>query len=258
MRKLALTLIALTTAAHADNTLLVGDGQIDGSKLQPYELTWRQCSLQDGKWLAGNDLTERLVAIGDGVLRIQQRVQRKDGSMVRSSSYFDRHSFAPLRLEQRIVAADGAELGGAAHSLDDQGYSGHRSRGGETKEVAGAATNAMLHGGAMGLPLATLEYQHEPLVFAASMIGFDATYEVIATWAGKESFEFKGKNVEAWMIDIEWHHVELGDVYPPGPDASGGRYWVVHNPPSGFPYVPRYKTDAYAVEFVAGNCPINR
>ena len=40
-----------------------------------------------------------------------------------------------------------------------------------------------------------------------------------------------------------------------GPDASGGRYWVVPEPPDGFPYVPRYKTDTYAVEFVRNTCP---
>jgi len=56
-------------------------------------------------------------------------------------------------------------------------------------------------------------------------------------------------------VDVEWHHRESGDVYLPGPDASGGRYWIVTEPPAGFPYVPRYKTDTYAVEFVGGFCP---
>lgn len=87
------------------------------------------------------------------------------------------------------------------------------------------------------------------------MVGFDATYDVIAVWAGKETLDFHGQKIEARLIDVEWHHRESGDVYPPGPDASGGRYWVVPNPPSGFPYVPRYQTDTYAVEFTAGICP---
>ena len=107
----------------------------------------------------------------------------------------------------------------------------------------------------MGLPLATLDYQGEPVEFAASMINFDATYKVIATWAGTETFEHNGQDVEATMVDIHWIHNEIGDVYPGGPDESGGRYWLVKNPPEGFPYVPRYKTDTYAVEFVQGACP---
>ena len=53
----------------------------------------------------------------------------------------------------------------------------------------------------------------------------------------------------------KWHHRETGDIYPPGPDATGGRYWVVPDPPPGIPYVLRYKTDAYAVEFEREYCP---
>jgi hypothetical protein len=112
----------------------------------------------------------------------------------------------------------------------------------------------MLNGAALGLPLATLGFQSEPLEFAASMIGFDASYKVTATWAGKEMIEFEGDEVEAWLVDIDWLHEGLGDVYPGGPDASGGRYWVINNPPEGLPYVLRYKTDTYAVEFLTSTC----
>ena len=66
---------------------------------------------------------------------------------------------------------------------------------------------------------------------------------------------FKGQPIDAWLIDIERHLQELGDIYPPGPDASGGRYWVVPNAPDGFPYVPRYQMDTYTVEFIEGICP---
>ncbi len=113
----------------------------------------------------------------------------------------------------------------------------------------------MLHGAALGLPLAMLEYQDEPLHFKASMVSFDGTYEVKATWVGRAVLQFEGNDIEAWLIDVEWHHNESGDIYPAGPDESGGRYWVVSNPPEGFPYVPRYQTDTYAVEFISGVCP---
>ena len=64
-----------------------------------------------------------------------------------------------------------------------------------------------------------------------------------------------GRDVDVWLVDVEWHHLETGDIYAAGPDASGGRYWVVRNPPPGFPYVPRYKTDTYTIEFIADLCP---
>ncbi len=39
-------------------------------------------------------------------------------------------------------------------------------------------------------------------------------------------------------------------VYPPGPDGSGGRYWVLSEKTAELPHVIRYKTDTYAVEFL--------
>ena len=108
----------------------------------------------------------------------------------------------------------------------------------------------------MGLPLATLPVQDKPLTFLTSMIGFDASYEVTTTWAGTEELEdSSGRPVVAHLVDVEWKHRELGDIYPPGPDGSGGRYWIVPDAPEGFPYVPIYKTDSYAVEFVQKFCP---
>lgn len=255
MRIATLIVLVFSGTAGANNSLQVGDGQIVGELLQPYKFTWRQCSLQDGVWVASNDVTERMVIIGDRLVRVQQFSERPDGSRAVSTSYFDRESLAPLRLEQRVVAADGSALGSSEHTLTEQGYRGRMTRGEQSKTVEGAVSSNMLHGGAMGLPLATIDHQQEPLEFAASMINFDATYKVTATWAGKEALIFKGMEIEAWLIDIHWLHEGTGDIYPAGPDRSGGRYWVVNNPPKGFPYVPRYQTDTYAVEFIQGACP---
>lgn len=255
MRLEILLLIFLTGTAAANQSLQIGDGQIDASKLKPYEMTWRQCSARDGSWIVGDDLTEKLVVIGDHLLRVEQISTLPDGSNSVATTYFDRHSFAPLRMEQTVISAGGTALGSVEYALSESGYEGRKTRGDQFKDVQGAANSKMLHGGAMGLSLATLVFQDEPLDFAASMINFDATYKVTATWVGKEKFEYEGSEIEAWLVDIEWLHEGLGDVYPPGPDASGGRYWIVNNPPAGFPYVPRYKTDTYAVEFVDGYCP---
>ncbi len=255
MRTIMLALCVATGVASANNSVQLGDGKIDGTKLQPYELSWRQCRLLDGDWVASNNLTERLIVIGDDVLRVQQFSVLPDGGSAVTTTYLDRHSLAPLRLERRMTAADGSERGSAEHVLTESGYKGRVAQGDKTKQVAGKANSTMLHGNVMGLPLATLDYQDQPLEFAASMISFDATYKVTASWVGRENLDFNGTKVEAWMVDVHWVHQEIGDVYPGGPDESGGRYWLVQNPPDGFPNVPRYKTDTYAVEFVPGVCP---
>jgi type III secretory pathway component EscS len=234
--------------------MTLGDGMIDGAKLKPYRFTWQQCSNQGGVWQAQGEIVEELVTIGELVLRHRQFGNQPGGPVVRSDTYFDRRSFAPLRMEVE-ARFNGSVVASSERQLDADGYTGVSVQGNTPTELQGSINSQMLHGSVMGLPLATMDYQEEPVEFLASMIAFDGTYVVVAEWAGKEMLEFEGRKIETWLIDVEWLHRESGDVYPPGPDASGGRYWVAPDPPANFPYVPRYQTDTYAVEFVAGVCP---
>lgn len=252
---IALFMLAVSLPpAHGAKVLIPGDGQIDGRQLKPYELSWQQCSVQNDKWQSGGKLSEELIVIGDAILRHRQRTTAPDGTENRSDTFFDRTTLSPLRME-RQVTKDGEPLVYIETVLTTDGYSGLARQGGKTKSVSGIISSDMLHGATMGLPLATMAWQKEPVTFLASMIGFDGTYEVTAIWIGKDKLLYEGKEIQTWMIDVDWLHRESGDVYPGGPDASGGRYWVVANPPVGFPHVPRYQTDTYAVEFVNGICP---
>ena len=257
MERKSLIIIAVlgfSSATFAQTKMTLGDGRIDGGTLEPYMHTWQQCAFLDGEWQSQGSLTEELIVIGQFVLKLRQTVIQPDGKVGQSNAYFERSSFAPLRMEQELTQ-DGQRLAYSERNLGPDGYSGIAVQGENSKVLKGVISSKMLHGGAMGLPLATIGYQDEPVEFSASMIGFDATYDVAAEWVGKDSLQFEGQELEAWMIDVEWNHRESGDVYAPGPDGSGGRFWVVSKPPDGFPYVPRYKTDSYAVEFVSGTCP---
>ncbi len=94
-----LALISQTTAAGAAYTMSVGDGMIDGRRIHPYEFSWQQCSLADGRWQNRASLTEAMATHGDSQLRRRQTVVRPDGTVVQSDNYFDRGSFALLRME---------------------------------------------------------------------------------------------------------------------------------------------------------------
>ena len=249
-----LVMVGSTMSARSDTTMTLGDGMIDGARIKPYRLTWQQCSNQDGAWKTQGEIVEELVTIGDRVLRHRQTGVRPGGPTVRSDTYFDRHSFAPLRMEME-ARVDGNLVASSVRDLNAQGYTGVSIRGDTSADQQGSISSKMLHGSIMGLPLAAMHYQEHPVKFLASMVAFDGTYEVVAKWVGKDMLEFEGGEIETWMIDVEWLHRESGDIYPPGPDASGGRYWVTPKPPAGFPNVARYQTDSYAVEFVAGVCP---
>ena len=45
-------MLAATTSDAGTPAATIGDGMVVGSKLKPYEYTWRQCSFADGKWVS--------------------------------------------------------------------------------------------------------------------------------------------------------------------------------------------------------------
>jgi len=252
---LAITLTGMLAAPATAITM--GDGAVDGRRIEPYDLEWRQCSLQDGAWVDLGPLRESAVEIGEVALRVRQETTRPDGGQVIATTYFDRTSLSPLRIEQNVTTATGEPVARAEFALGPDGYEGMARRGGKSQQRSGAITRNMYQGAALGLPLATLDPSKAPFIFDASMMGFNATYRVEATLAGTETLRYRGEAVEVVLIDLRWEHNEIGDVYPPGPDASGGRFWIAQSPPEGFPYVPKYKTDSYAVEFIADTCAVS-
>lgn len=259
-RPALIILMLLPFAVCAETTAIVmGDGQVDGNKIEPYEFTWRQCSLQDNKWIDGGSITEKATVVNDDgnvTLRHEQTTRRPDGIRSVAITWFDRESLAPLKMKTTHYDPDGNTLAESQFRLTENGYQGSKMKGGQSQDVSGDVSSMQYHGVAFGLPFATLDLPDDlPVELPASMISFDATYRVIATLGGKERLAFNGKVVDAWYVDVEWHHLGLGDIYPPGPDASGGRYWIVNDPPEGVPYVPRYKTDTYIVEISPSVCP---
>ena len=256
---LALIICLGASAADTEATKIVmGDGQIDGTAIAPYEARWRQCNKQGDAWVNNGSVIERATEIQRDrrtLLRLEQETHLPNGVRARSVTLFDRATLAPLSVESRARNLDDETLGSASYIYEEDGYTGKRARGDSQQTVMGEASSKMYRGMNFGLALATLDPATQlPAKLSASMVSMNATYDVIVTYAGTDTFEFEGKKIEAWMADIEWHHLGLGDVYPPGPDASGGRYWIVSNPPEGFPYVARYQTDTYVVEFQTGVC----
>ena len=257
---LALIICLGASATEVTATRIVmGDGQIDGNVIAPYEARWRQCNKLVDAWVRYGAVIERATKIeqdGRPMLRLEQETHLPNGVRTRAVTLFDRATLAPLSVEIRARDKDDQALGSASYAFGEDGYTGTRTRGETEQAVLGEASSTMFRGMNLGLALATLDPATQlPAELSASMVSMDATYDVIVTYAGTATFEFEGTQVEAWMADVEWHHLGLGDVYPPGPDASGGRYWIVNDPPAGFPYVPRYQTDAYAVEFEPSVCP---
>lgn len=256
--RIASILLVLSASAYASDNdirqMTMGDGIVRGERIGDYEFTWLQCTKQDDGWFDAGPLTESFVWLSTES-RVTQRTTQSNGVTSQSSTFFDRASLAPLRMEQKVTGADGEVLASSSHMLNEDGYSGRSRRGDEVKNLSGSINSNMWHGNALGLVLATIDPSSYPVEFASSMIAFDGTYRTIATLAGRESLDHQGTAVDVLLVDVEWHHNETGDIYPPGPDASGGRYWLATEAPAGVPYVPQYRTDTYLVSTLLKECP---
>ncbi|MEM8918356.1 MAG: hypothetical protein AAGE37_05795 [Pseudomonadota bacterium] len=252
---LSLALLALASETTITR-IEMGDGQIDGRKIAAYDHSWHQCNLKDGKWVAGPALREQATPIGDRLLRVDQRATLPGRVTSSMHFYFDRATLAPVRLEREFVGADGRKLASGTFDFDAQGYRAEIFRRGETTEKSGTLSSKMYAATTMGLPLSTLTFDETPVEFTALMTNFDASYAIRATKAGQEMLQTAEGAVPVDWVDVEWHHKEAGDIYPPGPDASGGRYWISRSAVDGYPKVLRYKTDSYVVEFVPKYCPV--
>jgi len=255
---LASILLAMSLSTHASDDeirpILMGDGTVRGERVDDYEFTWLQCVKQEDGWVDGGPLTESFVWISDEA-RLTQQTEQSNGIFSVSTTFFDRASLAPRRMEQEVTGPDGKTLASVSRVLNKEGYSGQSRRGEELTDVSGLVNSDMWHGNALGLMLATIDPGSYPVEFASSMIAFDGTYRTIATLASRETLDHGGANVEMLLVDVEWHHNESSDVYPPGPDASGGRYWLVIDPPPDIPYVPQYRTDTYLISTLLDACP---
>jgi len=257
-KRIASILLVLAISAYASENdvrqMTMGDGTVRGERIDDYEFTWLQCTKQEDHWVDAGPMTESFVWVSNES-RLTQRTTQSNGVASESTTFFDRASLAPLRMEQEVTGPDGEMLAGASRVLNAQGYSGTSRRGDQVTDLSGLVNSNMWHGNTLGLVLATIDPPSYPVEFASSMIAFDGTYRTIATLAGRKTLGHQGTPVEALLVDVEWHHNESGDVYPPGPDASGGRYWLVTNPPPGIPYVPQYRTDTYLVSTLLKDCP---
>ena len=251
---LMMLMAGLAEAGKLAKTITVGDGTVDGLAIGEYQFDWQQCLLQDGSWVDGGRITENATLVGER-LRLTQSTTGANGVHSISTTWFDQGSLAPLRMELEVTGPDGKQLASAERDLGPNGYTGEVRRAGEEpQQVSGSISSKMYNGAILGLPLATLDFAAADYRFDASMMMFDASYRVIATSAGTEQLVHDGRSHAVRLVDVEWRH-ENGDVYPAGPDASGGRYWLLEDAAEDLPRVIRYKTDSYAVEYLTKFCP---
>ena len=256
MKNIAYMAVILSGTALADEVRVIDlkSGEFSLQSVSEYSYTWHQCALQEGNWITMPNLTEDLSVIREDLVRLRQTTVMPNGMLQLSTQYYDRVTFAPLKLEVDVGAPGQDRVYQARYTLDASGFKGSVKRSDGETAISGVITSQMLNGTTMGLPLAMIGDWNLPTFFKASMMSFEGSYEVTAEKVGTKLIKISDEEVEVLQIDVHWKHLESGDIYAPGPNETGGQYWVLSNASDHLPHVIRYKTDSYAIEFTPLTC----
>ncbi len=251
-------ILALSMASGSDaapTQIEMGDGQIDGKKVTAYEFTWSQCQFKEGKWQTSNPLTEKATIIGDLMLRIEQSGKLPNGIMNKASYFLNRETLSPIVTERAFRTSDGKVVASQHWAFDENGYQAKIFQQGKNHDKTGTLSSKMYDAMILGVPLSTLNFETKAYALKAFMTNFNGTYALVASKTGEATVNHAGKEIALNWIDVKWHHEQSGDIYPAGPDASGGRYWITREAHPDLPRIIRYQTDSYAIEYLPNTCP---
>jgi len=231
--------------------IIMGDGEIVGDQLKPYDFTWNQCTYQDGEWVNGPPVRETLEIRSDGQFELSQFSSAPDGEQTVITHVLDARSLRRTELIQKVKTPDGVELGSARLTFSSDGFT---VKVGDEERPGGSISSNMYDGAYLGLPLSTVDYSDGGFALDAAMLAVQGTYRVEAFPMGVETIALVNGSANAQRVDVWWLHHESGDIYEPGPDGSGGRYWLLTTPQTDLPRVLAYKTDTYAIEYSPMTC----
>lgn len=231
--------------------ILMADGTISGEQIKPYDFTWTQCTFQEGEWVNGPPLREALKVQADGYFELSQFSDSADGQQTIITHNLETETLRRTAMTQTVLSADGTEQNSLRLDFSPDGFTVQTSDG---PRPGGAISSEMYGGAYLGLPLSTLDYSNGAFALNAGMLAVQGTYRVEAFPTESEKIALAGGTIETQRVDVWWLHHESGDVYEPGPNASGGRYWFLTSPDDTLPRVVAYKTDTYAIEIAPMTC----
>lgn len=249
--KLLIVLLAIAPLSSMANersfeVIFPGQDRETEATAQAYQGSWKQLVLVEGDWQESASINERMEAAGDDQwLHVQTSIPSDEMKVVSTrlvnrSDLFTTEvkqellgfpdtqprsmhiTYANKQIKRKILMADGQEIEQMVHMPFD-GYDGF---------ILGLALS--------GLPLSDGKEYRLPSV----MPNFMAGYWLHATVSdGGDVTLSDGSEQSIWFVDVEWWNINDGDIYPAGPDGTGGRYSIFKQPKSGQPAVYRYQTD---------------
>ncbi len=240
----SLLLISLTLTCMADQAIIRGDEPLAGiEQIKPFHGVWSQRAAGEDGWTDAGTIEERLELLQDGNWRHTQISHRPDSSRVEAIRILAADTLLVRSLEQTLHGfPDTAPRSINVVFQDHQIRKQTRMSDGQVVEAKTCMPFDGYDGMIFGLVLAALPLKEGmqyrlPSVMSAFMHGFWANADMKLAEPVKLA---DGKDYRQWRVDVEWLNINDGDIYPPGPDESGGSYYILENPPAGTPPVYRY------------------
>ena len=237
----------------------VGDARIAGGRIKPGRATYYvRVKNPAGSWVGQGTITETAKSIeveGQAAICREQVRLQPDWKRVIHTAVFANKDLTPFSTRRRMDDTSQYPVG--AEIAFDLNYKGkllagsHQAKGGEKGPVEAIDMGmAMFEGDVLGLLLAALPLREGFLAKLPVMYSQQrAPYWVVARVVGRKTFTTgTGTSVNAWAVETDWHDMKTGDVYPG--KGSGGTYYVVPDPPAGYPNVPKYINDSFDSEVI--------
>lgn len=186
----------------------------------------------------------------------------QEGVDLVSELVLDAKTLETVSFQREVVGLpEGASLGGQAEfarwEFKGAEWKGTTRTGGKEDKSEGTLPAPMFDGNGLGLVLAALPLEEGfsarlPVAMTLGLATEWTQYEVVARVVAEEFVEGpKGKEVQAWVVDVDWIDPVSGEVTSAGGmDAPGGAYFIVTSPPKGFPHVARYQNDSGTIELL--------
>ncbi len=234
--------------------IIPGNQAFGIERVVAYEGRWQQFDRGSGAPLSS--YAESLApAAADGVEVLEHRIvmELPNAARVVTVTHHDHASLAPLKIDSRLIGGSPERPSQRTFEFTDSGYT-VRTRGPEEQvselqvSVSVKGFNASNFGLAIaGLPLAAGYRARLP----ALMPQLQGSYWTVIEVTGETAFSLPdGTTIDAWLVDVNWLHLESGDIYPGGAEGSGGTYTIAKRIEAGHPRVLRYLTDTSDVRLV--------
>lgn len=237
--------------------MLVGDPRIDGASLQPYEGVWsvgtvgKAGPLRPGERIRATNISlqklERAELDGRTVWRrtVLQKETGTDAELITAIIYMELESLRPIRA---LAQQPGATPLGFDYDWD--AFTVRTLGAGTDAPALMTADLVMFEAAAHEIWMSALPYTEGfTAKIPALMASAEAKYWAVPRVVGSEIVDpGDGTELDAWVVELDWWGMGADNSYFPGGGrndtaGSGGKYWILKDPPAGMGRVFRVRTE---------------